>query len=335
MTHAIGNGYRAAREDAAFIDRSDRLRLEFTGAQAAATLNGLLTNDVATLKPGFGHYAAALTVKGKIIADVRVFARNESYLVDTSAAAAPALLTMLRKYVNPRLAKYEDVSATLRSIGVFGPHAARTVAASTGVAESDLSTMPEFAHIIATGTAAVMIARVPDLGVPGFDLLLDADVAVTTLAALAANGAVQIDAATADVLRIEAGRPLFGADFDENVLAQEAAFDRLGAISFDKGCYAGQETVARVHFRGHVNRTLRGLRGSGSLERGAELATSDGTVVGGVRSAADSPTFGAIALAYVRREVADGDAVTIRASTGDVQATVVALPFAATLNIHP
>ena len=108
------SAYESARSAAAFVDRSDRLRLEFTGTQAAATLNGLLTNDVAKLTPGHGLYAAALTAKGKVIADLRVFALTDGFIVDAAAAAAPGLLAMLKKYVNPRLAKYRDVSVLSR-----------------------------------------------------------------------------------------------------------------------------------------------------------------------------------------------------------------------------
>ena len=316
-------GYDAARAGAAFIDRSDRVRVEFTGAKAADTLNGLLTNDVLSLTPGTGQYAAALTAKGKVIADVRVFARDGAFLVDTPAAAGPGLLTMLRKYVNPRLAKYRDVSAELATIGVFGPGAARAVASATGVGLPAVESLALFGTAAA---AAIIVARVPDLGVPGFDILAPPDAVDGLVAALRGAGATSLGAATAEVLRVEAGRPMYGPDMDETVLAQEAALDRLDAISFDKGCYTGQETVARVHFRGHVNRTLRGVRSGAEIASGAELVNAEGAVVGTVRSIAQSPAYGPIALAYVRREVEDGASVAIAPGSGS--ATVTALPFA-------
>jgi len=321
-------GYRAAREAAAWIDRSQRARIEFTGDKAADTLNGLLTNDILALKPGAGCYAAALTAKGKIIADVRVFARDGSYLVDTSAAAGPGLLAMLKKYVNPRLATYRDVTAETGSIGVFGPHSASVVARSAGVAEADLVALGAFSHLkTALDDAVIDIARIPDLGGMGFELFSSQSAVATIAGRLGNAGAVPLSPDDADTMRVEAGRPLFGADMDENVLAQEAALDTLGAISFNKGCYTGQETVARVHFRGHVNRTLRGLRSGTPIDSGAELVV-DGKPVGTVRSAAHSPTFGEIALAYVRREIETGASVTIRSATGQGKATVAALPFA-------
>jgi len=128
----VSGGYDAARSAAALIDRSDRVRIEFSGAKAVDTLNGLFTNDVAKLKPGAGLYAAALTNKGKVVADVRVFALADKYIVDTSAAAAPGFSAMIKKYVNPRLAAYRDVSAEFATIGVFGPDAARTLATAGG-----------------------------------------------------------------------------------------------------------------------------------------------------------------------------------------------------------
>lgn len=329
----VGPGYHAARERVALLDRSDRVRLEFTGPQAAATLNGLVTNDVLALKPGDGQYAAALTAKGKVIADVRVFARGESLLVDTGAATGPGLLAMLKKFVNPRFAKYRDVSAELGTIGVFGPDAAKAVAGIAGIEASIVAGLANFSHARgARGGGAVYVARTPEFGVAGFDIFVASDRAAEITRALGAAGATGLDASSAEVLRIEAGWPRYGVDFDENQLAQEIGLDRLGAISFDKGCYTGQETVVRVHFRGHVNRTLRGLRAAVALSGGSTLHDAEGAAVGDVRSAAHSPSLGHIALAYVRREVADGDVISARAPAGDAAAdidsvTVVPLPF--------
>ena len=322
------DAYRAARESAAVIDRSDRVRIEFTGAQAAATLNGILTNDVMRLTPGRGQYAAALTAKGKVIADVRVFARAGDFLVDAAAAAGPPLLAMLRKFVNPRLAKFRDVSAELGTVGLFGPGAASVAAGVCGVDAAALIVLESFAAMPARSHASpCTIARVPDLGVAGFDLFVPIDRVAALVSALRAAGATALDALSADLLRVEAGRPLWGTDMDENTLAQEAALDRIGAISFDKGCYTGQETVARVHFRGHVNRVLRGLRCAALPPIGAVVTHAENRDAGTVRSVAVSPRLGAIALAYVRREVEDGAAVTLRWDSGEARATVSPLPF--------
>lgn len=321
-------GYEAARTGAAFIDRSDRVRMEFAGTKPVETLNGIFTNDVSLLKPGSGLYAAALTNKGKVVADVRVFARDDRFVVDTSAPAGPAFITMIRKYVNPRLATYRDVTATLGTIGVFGPTAAVAVAAAIGIPTASLESLAAYGQCsLPSGDG--FVARVPDLGVPGFDIIARRDTISGIAAHVRGAGIAELSAGDADILRVEAGRPLFGADMDEHVLAQEAALDRddLAAISFTKGCYTGQETVARVHFRGHVNRTLRGLRADAALTSNATLHGADGASVGEVRSVAQSPRLGAIALAYVRREIADGTILTVRAASGESRATVCALPF--------
>ena len=345
------DAYRAAREGAAFINRSDRVRVEFTGAQALATLNGLLTNDVTKLTPGTGQYAAALTAKGKVIADLRVFALGGtlpshpatpanpaasvdpaasavSYLVDTGAAAAPGLLAMFKKYVNPRLTNVRDVSAEIGTVGVFGPASIAAIVRVCHVDAMSLAAVGPYGHVTGMfGGARCTVARVPDLGVPGFDLFVPADAVPALGAALNAEGAEPLDDATADVLRIEAGRPLWGTDMDENTLAQEAALDTIDGVSFDKGCYTGQETVARVHFRGHVNRTLRGLRCETPPPSGARVGFGDNLDAGTVRSVALSPRLGAIALAYVRREVENGAVVAVRWEGGETQATVTPLPF--------
>ena len=355
MTSA--DAYRAAREGIAFINRSDRVRMEFTGAHALATLNGLLTNDVTKLTPGTGQYAAALTAKGKVIADLRVFAvggtqltdawtstapstsadlststgestSTATYLVDTGAAAAPGLLAMFKKYVNPRLTKVRNISAEVGTVGVFGPASATAITKVCDVDAMALAALGPYAHVAGMfGGARCTVARVPDLGVPGFDLFVKADAVPALGAALKAEGAEPLDDATAEVLRVEAGRPLWGTDMDENTLAQEAALDMIDGISFDKGCYTGQETVARVHFRGHVNRTLRGLRCDAPSPSGARVGFGENLDAGTVRSVALSPRLGAIALAYVRREVENGAVVTVRWDGGETQATVTPLPF--------
>lgn len=331
MTSA--DAYRAARESAAFINRSDRVRMEFTGADALATLNGLLTNDVTKLTPGAGQYAAALTAKGKVIADLRVFAvagttSPATYLVDTGAAAAPGLLAMFKKYVNPRLTKVRNISAEIGTVGVFGPASATAIAKVCDVDATALAALGPYAHVAGMfGGARCTVARIPDLGVPGFDLFVPSDPVAALCDALVAAGAHPLDDATADVLRVEAGRPLWGTDMDENTLAQEAALDTIDGVSFDKGCYTGQETVARVHFRGHVNRTLRGLHCETAPPSGARVGFGENLDAGTVRSVAQSPRLGAIALAYVRREVENGAVVTVRWEGGETQATVTPLPF--------
>ncbi|HEX9564119.1 MAG TPA: hypothetical protein VF981_09115 [Gemmatimonadaceae bacterium] len=319
-------GYRALQEGAVVIDRSDRLRMRFTGARAAETLNGLLTNEVTALAPGTGQYALALTPKGKIVADVRVLALPDALLLDTSERAAPGWSALVRKYVNPRLARYEDVSAELGDLGLFGAACLEVLRQATGAGETIPHDLAPYGHVpIDLGGVPVTVVRSPDYGVAGYDVFGDPATLEALRQHLASVGSVMDPGEALLVSRIEAGRPEWGVDMDESTLAQEADMERLGAISFTKGCYTGQETVARVHFRGHVNRLLRGLRFAGDTvpSPGSELVSADGKPVAVISSSARSPTHGVIALALVRREVEPGTTL----HTAGAGAIVVELPF--------
>ena len=326
---AEAGGYAAARDGATWLDRSDRTRAVFHGSRAIEVLNGLLTNDLSALAPGSGAFAAALTPKGKVIADVRVFVRASDVLVDAPAAAAAGWWQMVRKYVNPRLARSEDVSATIGDVSLFGAGAAGMLGAAAAI---DAGALAPYAHRPAViGGVPVTVARVPDAGIPGFAIFLPRGSQPAVVGALEAAGAVPLSPAAFEVLRVEAGRPAWGVDMDDGTLAQEARFEELDGISYTKGCYTGQETVARVHFRGHVNRALAGVRFASTVDvpRGTPLVRADGTVAGEVRSAVVSPRLGAIGLAMVRRDVGPGSELALVVAGGDrVRATVTALPFA-------
>jgi tRNA-modifying protein YgfZ len=325
--------YAALRGGAGLVDRSARVRMLIGGSQAAATLTGLITNDVGALHPGAGQYAAALTAKGKVIADIRVFARADDLLVDTSEAAGPGFTAMIKKFVNPRLARYADVSAVLRTIGVFGPRSQAVLASvlqdegASAPAVAALRGLANFHHLaFDVSGAIVLIARVPDLGGEGFDCFVPVEIAELLWARLSALHAVPVGHDAAEVARVEAGRPLWGVDMDENTLAQEANFDELDGISYTKGCYTGQETVARVHFRGHVNRHLRGVHGAAVIPWGAELFEGE-KPVGTMKSSVMSPRLGPIGLAMVRREVETGAEIIARWDGGEAIARVREIPF--------
>jgi folate-binding protein YgfZ len=322
--------YEALRRNAVVFDRSHRGRMRFSGAKAGETLAGLVTNDVLALAAGQGQYAAALTPKGKIIADLRIFREEESYLVDTPLLATEGWVAMVRKYVNPRLARYSDESQNLCDIGIFGVSARTVVGEVTGVNSTALGTLPSYAHVhVKVDDYDVLIARVPDLELEGFELIAPAEAHSglweRALSAKATPGGLD----SWEIARIEAGRPEWGIDIDESTLPQEANLEELHAISYTKGCYTGQETVARVHFRGHVNRHLRGLR-SASPEppvMHAGLFDATGKQVGDVRSTAASPRLGGIALGMVRREVELGAGLIARWEGGEMRVDVTHLPF--------
>jgi tRNA-modifying protein YgfZ len=299
------------------FNRSARLRMQFTGAKAAESLTGLVTNDVLALRGGDGVYACALTAKGRIIADVRILAfagaepSVQSLLVDTNEAAGAGFATMIRKYVNPRLAKYTDVTATTACLTLVGDVATGALAAAGVDAAlcTAIATGAPFTHREASvGGASVVLARVPDLGATlALDVHCTADDLSAVRTAVLQAGAREADRSEWHRLRVVAGRPEWGIDMDEGTLAQEANMDALNAISYQKGCYTGQETVARVHFRGHVNKTLRRVQFADAVAPplGTFLLASDEAVAGDTRSTAISDANDLVGLAMVRREVGD------------------------------
>lgn len=326
----VAREYTALRRGAVVFDRSDRSRGRFAGDKARDTLTGLVTNDVQALAAGSGQYAAALTAKGKIIADVRIFGRSDELFVDVSPRAAAGWWAMIRKYVNPRLTRYADVSGEFGAVGVYGVRARELVAAACGRSAGELSTLDMYAHLPFGDTPdAGFVARVPELGLEGYDLMVPAAQHGEWLERFRAAGAVPGSPATWQLARIEAGRPEWGVDMDDATLAQEANLETLNAISFTKGCYTGQETVARIHFRGHVNRCLRGLafRGDQTPPAGAKLVGPDGREVGDVRSVALSPRLGGVALGMVRREVETGASLNAVWDAASTAMLLQDLPF--------
>jgi len=337
---SIAAEYEALQSRAALFDRSHRGRIRVTGEKAAEMVAGLVTNDVAGLVPGQGCYAAALTAKGKIVADVRVFIEEGSVLTDTPPRAAPAWAAMVKKFINPRVAPYGDESAVLRDLGIFGANARHVVATLSGVQAPALSALAPYAHVtIEIDGHKVLVTKSPDLGVEGFELIVPAEQFGGLWARAIEAGATPAGLEAWEIARVEAGRPEWGLDIDDSTIPQEANFDELHAISYTKGCYVGQETIARIHFRGHVNKHLRGIHGAGldAPPAGATLHDEAGLQVGDVRTAVRSPRLGGIALAMIRREVAFGAALTARwTAEGAVDGAlserpveVVALPFAA------
>src|SRR5206468_12912542 len=205
--------------------------------------------------------------------------------------------------LNPRTAPHNDESGTLRDLGIFGVTARHVVSELTGVQSPALTALAPYAHVsVKLDGTTLIIARVPDLEVEGFELLVPAESFTALWSSAVAAGAVPAGLEAWDIARVEAGRPEWGIDMDDNTIPQEANFDALHAISYTKGCYVGQETVARVHFRGHVNKHLRGVRAAGVelLRSGATLHDESGNQVGDVRSAVRSPRLGAIGLAMIR-----------------------------------
>jgi len=313
--------YAVLHDGCGVIRRDERARWVFSGAKAAATLAGIVTNDVESLTPGTGCYAAALTAKGKIVADLRIFCRADDFTLDVSSRAAAGWNDLVRKYVNPRLATYTDVSAETGCIGVYGPKAAAILARLGAADATALAQLAPYQHLTTTVAGhAALVLRSPDYGVPGFDCIVASSAADPLFHALIDAGARAVGLAAADIARVEAGRPEWGIDMDDTTIPQEANLDQLHAISYTKGCYTGQEVVARLHFRGHVNKYLRTIHAPHALPPHGIVRNAEGKEVGEVRSSVVSPRRGAVAIAMLRRELADGEDVVVHCDDGDLPA---------------
>jgi tRNA-modifying protein YgfZ len=305
--------YRALREEAGWLDRSQRGKLKVTGRDAAEYLQGQLTNDIEGLAEGEGCYAALLDRKGHLQADMRVLVLHAGDLwLDVEAAATEGVLRHLRMYSVGREVEIEDVSADWAITSLIGPRAAQ-IAGVEGVG-------PEHAQRFREWDGIEVLAVATDLGV---DLITRTAEAGRLRELVAAEGAATVSDAAAEILRVESGRPRFGADMGPESMPAEAEITGR-AVNFEKGCYIGQEPVARLHYRGKPNRRLRGLRLSAPAERGEALRLG-GREVGTVGSACLSPANGPIALAIVRREAETGDVLEVGGS--GVTAEVVELPF--------
>lgn len=319
--------YAALRSGALLIDRSDRVRFRFGGPRASELLTGLVTNDVLGLSPGHGQYAAALTPKGKIAADVRIFADDDGLLTDTPFRAGQGWRDIVKKYVNPRVAPYRDITAETRQLGAYGAKSGKLVAIATGVSGDALLALQPYSHVtIGVDGGSAMIVRVAEIEVEGYEIIAPAAVESQLRSRLLSGGALPGGPNAYNIARIEAGWPEWGIDMNDTTLAQEANLDALGAISYTKGCYTGQETVARVHFRGHVNKFLRRLHfvSASVPPMNAELIDDSGNVVGDVRSVALSPRTGGVAIAMVRRDVAPGTTLNARWEGGECTVQIAA-----------
>ncbi len=313
-TDTLAADYRAITESCGLLDRSERGKLALSGAEAAAFLQGQVSNDVEGLAPGAGCYAAFLTPKGKMLGDVRILATEEELLLDTERVALQALFNMIRRFSLGYRAELHKRTLERGMVSLIGPDAP-AVAGAAGLGAA------EHAHTVVHLPGAGLPVRAIRTDV-GIDLLCDATDTDALRAALEDAGAAQVADATVECLRIEGGRPRYGIDIDDTVIPQEAGLNER-AVSFTKGCYVGQETVARLYYRGKPNRQLRGLRMSALGKPGDELAFEDRSV-GRLTSVAVSPRFGPIALGFVRREAPVGSTVTVGES---FTAEVIELPF--------
>lgn len=322
--------YNALKDGAGLLDRSSRGRLSLTGVDRRAYLQGLLTNDILALGPGTGCYAAYLTAQGRMIADMRLFEIGDALLVDMAGAVTTAVRDLWDQFIFSEDVQIADVSAGTAQIGVYGPRAAQALEAALGL--TDLEALPLYGNRrideLGASPLHLIVLRSDDIGVDGFDLVVPVERKDEIAARLRAAGVMDVGHDTAEVCRIEAGRPLFAVDMDEQTIPLEAGIEDR-AISLTKGCYVGQEIIIRMLHRGHgrVARRLVGLTfdaGAPVPARGDRLRAGD-REVGLITSAALSPALGRpIALAVLHRDFTEPGAVV---HANDAPATVTRLPF--------
>jgi folate-binding protein YgfZ len=305
--------YRVLREGAGLLDRSARGKLSLRGPDTAEYLQGQITNEVEALETGQGCYAALLDRKGHVQADMRVLRLEDDQIwLDTEAAALPGLLRHLRTYSIGREVEIEDVFDQWGIISLIGP-ASAVISGFDGLG-------PEHAQRFRQWDGIDVLAVATDLGL---DLIIGSDKVDALRQLLAAAGAVEVSEEAAEIVRVESGRPRFGTEISPATMPAEAGIVER-AVDFEKGCYIGQEPVARLHYRGKPNRRLCGLRLAAAAQPGDPLWLGE-REMGAIGTACLSPALGPIALAVVRREAEPG--ADLRVGDTETRAQVVELPF--------
>jgi folate-binding protein YgfZ len=311
---------RRLRHDAVVV-RADLSLFRIAGPKALDCLQGLLTNDLT--KPGEDSltYGALLTSKGMVVVDAWVVRHRGEFLWLAPGSRAAATLDIFRRSLPPRMAVAADESASRAVLAIYGARAHDLVN------EAGLGPRPEPGRCVERelGGTPVLIAR--PLSAP-FALLLivAADGSEALVQQLIRTGAGVGDANDAEAARILAGWPGLGREIDDKTLPQEVRYDEINGVSYSKGCYVGQETVARLHFRGHANRELRGLIWQGSVPADDSVIRPDGKPAGEVSSLLRLPDR-TLGLVKIRRELLELGATEVAA--GGVTARLVPLPFEA------
>ena len=324
--------YQAVRQAVGLSDLSHRGKIRVTGDDRVKWLQGLISNDILPLQPGQGRYSSFLTHKGKMLGYFRVYTLPDSVWVEDVGEVGDATFQALRKFLLYGIkAKMENCAESWWLLLVSGPNACATVSAAFGVEMSDLTPVSAIAAKIGGQTAFVL--RTEETGENDLEILLPTDILPTAwerlMEAGAAYGIKAVGGYAREALRIEAGLPKAGPDLNEEIVPPEANLEGK-AFSLNKGCYPGQEVVARMDTYGNVRRKLVGIVMNGTIipPRGAKLFSGD-REVGWVSSATDSPQIKTpIALAFPLRDFSvPGTNLAIEIDGARHDATVRALPF--------
>ncbi|HLC41754.1 MAG TPA: aminomethyltransferase family protein [Methylomirabilota bacterium] len=321
--------YQAVRAGAGVLDRSHTGKVEVFGRDRVSFLHGMLTNDLKGLSPGEGCAAAFLDHHGKVQALLNVYCLEDRLLLSLPPGLVEKTLALLDKFLISERVEFRDVTEQHGCLSVQGPESARILSAFVG----EPSTLPFGRHMERSiDEVAVRFFGTTETGEEGFQLwvaVAQLPMIWSRLIGIGGSRLKPVGESALNVLRVEAGIPWCPDDLNEDILFMEAESQLESFVSFTKGCYIGQEVVARIKYRGHVNRRLTGLTflnemapGSGAKVFGA------GNDVGWVTSAVFSQALKRpIALAFLRREVDVGADVEVRSDASALSAKVCALPF--------
>lgn len=313
--------YSAALERAVFIDERPAGRIFMRGRDRAALLHRLSTNDIERLQPGEGILTVLTTPIGRMIDLLTVHALEDALLLVTSPDQGPAVFSHLRRniFFNDQVT-LDAAGRTYDQLALYGPQAASILAVLNG---SSVELALHRTQRISVAGCDLLAARCKPIGGGGFRLYIPVGGYDAVCAALRDAGAAEMDRDVFDVLRIEQGYGAFGRELSQEYIPLETGL--LDAVSFSKGCYVGQEIIARMESRGRLAKRLCGLKLSAPVALTAKLVV-DGKDAGDLTSATQSPRFGPIALAYIRTAHAEDGTIVMVADTG-ISGVVAELPF--------
>jgi folate-binding protein YgfZ len=321
--------YSAVRGGGAgVIDLSSRGRLLVSGSEAVMFLNGLITNDLKTLALNSWMPAVFPNVQGRLLAAVRIIHRADGFLIDTENSTLETVTKLLERFTLAGDFRVTDLTSETAMLSIQGRNSAEVIRQALGEEAAGVDR-----QIVVTSQfendGKVDIIRATHTAEDGFDLFVDADKAEALRGSLTQAGAQPVSPDTLEVLQIEAGIPRYGVDMDETNVVTETNLD--DAVSFTKGCYIGQEIIARIKYRGHVAKKLTGLVLENEIELtgDAKILSSDDKEIGRVTSVTFSLRLGrSIALGYVKYDyLAPGTSVRVVSAEKESQAVVVELPF--------
>ncbi|MDT5270633.1 MAG: hypothetical protein QOH49_2819 [Acidobacteriota bacterium] len=319
--------YEAVRGGGAgLFDLSARGRIEVSGAEAVQFLNGMLTNDVKLLEEGTWIHAAFPNPQGRLLASTRILKRNGAFLFDTEAVTYPTILKHLERFTLAGDFRVRDLTAETALLSVQGARAAEFVGTVLGADAA--ATARGRATRAPFGEGHVTVIRATHTSEDGFDMFVDAADAEALRDALVTAGARPVGHDALEILRVEAGLPRYGVDAsDANVVLE--VVDESEAVSYTKGCYAGQEIIARIHWRGHVAKRLAGIIFDLDAEPPTDARLRDGAEgreAGRITSSVFSPRLQSrVALALVKYDfLAPGTELKIFSGDSEVCAARIA-----------